>query len=147
MATTTIDAEEIGKFFTSIFGLDVKLTDSTSDAPASGAYATYVDGDGNEKGHIFCDLAGASILGAALTQIPMGAVEDAVETGEITDSLRENFDEVMNIAVNVFAGKVSGRLSLGSIETEGTPDLSKGSTFQLSVQRYGDGQINIWMDA
>lgn len=148
MSTLTIDTDEVSKFLTSIYGLEVNVQTTSDDSEQFGAVAHYVDGDGSPKGHIYCDLPAAAILGAALTQFPMGVVDDSLSSKTLADNLRENLEEVMNIAVNLFAGKVSGRLVLGSIDVSGEnkPDLSAGTGLKVSVQRYGDGYLNIALD-
>ncbi|MEL6106417.1 MAG: hypothetical protein AAFU85_10285 [Planctomycetota bacterium] len=147
MTTTdkTIDTAELAEFLTDLYGIDISGKDSdatTCDAP--GALATYVNDDGEVRGHILCDVKAAAVLGAALTQIPKGGVEDAVESGQLPDNLRENIYEVLNISVNVFPHVK--RLVLRDVEFDAAninaEEVCKSSSaIELSVARYGDCTI------
>jgi hypothetical protein len=46
---------------------------------------------------VVCDLPLAASLSAALSVVPVQAVKDAIAAGALSDSLRENFGEVMNV--------------------------------------------------
>ena len=141
-ATETINATEFGQFLTDLYGLQITATEDASlKCEKFGALATYVDGDGNEKGYILCDLQGAAILGAALTQIPMGAVEDSVSAGALTDNLKENVGEVLNIAVNIFPA--TSRLVLKDVSVDPASMIGHDEAIGLSlkVQRYGDCRL------
>ncbi|MEO1527534.1 MAG: hypothetical protein AAFX06_19065 [Planctomycetota bacterium] len=147
MTTTdkTIDIGELAEFLTDLYGLDITGKESTATACAApGALATYVTDEGEVRGHILCDVRAAAVLGAALTQIPKGGVDDAISSGQLPDNLRENIYEVLNISVNVFPHVK--RLVLRDVEFDSaniTPeDHCKDATaIDLSVARYGDCTI------
>jgi len=138
-------AASISSFLTDLYGLNVTATKNESlELATIGAVASYADGDGNAQGHIVFDLPAAAILGAALTQIPNGAVEDAVKAGKLPDNLRENVGEVLNIAVNLFVSHSELRLVLNEVlfdadAAAAAVDLPQVSSVDLKVQRYGDG--------
>lgn len=142
-------AEEATSFFTGLFGLKVTAeVDPSVDVDAVGALATYVNDEGEVKGRILCDLQGAAILGAALTQIPMGRVEDAVKEGSLPENLQENLSEVFNISVNLLPGHVSQRLVLQNAgfnaDCEGVDEAkAEGTALKLDVQRYGQCVLKI----
>ena len=151
MSTTkpAVSAEEIGKFFSDLFGLSFTTKEDTSlTCDRFGVLASYVDGDGAVKGRILLDLQGAAILGAALTQVPMGAAEDAVDAGSLPDNLCENVEEVLNIAVNVFPAQGSQRLVLKTVTTDAAdkPELTDAVALSLDVQRYGTCQMFVFCD-
>lgn len=145
---TPICVEETGKFFSDLFGLSFTAKEETLTCDKFGALATYVDGEGAVKSRILLDLQGAAILGAALTQVPMGAAEDAVDAGELPDNLRENVEEVLNIAVNVFPAQSSQRLVLKEVTTDSAnaPDTAGAVGISMNVQRYGVCKMFVFCD-
>lgn len=56
---------------------------------------------------VICDLPLAASLSAALSVVPVGAVKDCIAAGAVSESLRENFGEVMNVVRRFVCG--SGR--------------------------------------
>ena len=141
--TQNIDSEAVGEFLTNLYGLTISATEHAGACDSFGALATYVDGTGEVRGQILCDLEAGAKLGAALVQIPMGAVDDAVESKSIPDNLLENLKEVLNIAVNVFPGQ-SERLVLQDVFVEDPgSELPNKSFLKLDIQRYGSCVIGI----
>ena len=140
MTTATSNCEEISEFLTNLYGLSVTVSAGTGAPESVGVSASYVDSEGAVKGHIHCDVAAAAVLGAALTQIPMGAVEDAVSTGVLPDNIRENVSEVLNIAVNLLPEQENNRLVLSGVEfgslADGVEGLSSVGVLELAIQRY-----------
>jgi len=146
MTTTTPESVsgEIAQFLTELYDLEITATaDDSIECQQFGVLASYVDSDENIKGQILCDLPLAAMLGAALTHIPMGGVEDAIASGRLPENLSDNLAEVLNIAVNLFPHHESSRLVLKDVVLEGTADQlqSLESTVKLAVaiQRYGQG--------
>lgn len=147
MTTTLETANNISSFMTDLYGLKVKATEN-SDLQVNklGAIATYVDDDGEIRGHIYCDFAGAAILGAALTQIPLGGVEDAIKNESLPANIRENISEVFNISVNLFPDHTSIRYVLKDVAFEAdadavAKDLTPSVRVDLDVTRYGKGSL------
>ena len=142
-AETTNLAEETASFLTNLYGLKVTAKEDSEVTDFSfGALGTYVNDDDEVKGKILCDLQGAAILGAALTQIPMGRVDDAVKSGSLPENLQDNLSEVFNISVNLLPGHHTHRLVLReTIFEAGSTDVdsikSEGVGVVLEVQRYG----------
>ena len=139
------NADNISSFMTDLYGLEVKASENAElKLSTIGAVATYTDDSDNVHGHIVLDLPAAAILGAALTQIPMGGVEDAISSGKLPDNIRENISEVLNIAVNLFPSHTTLRLVLQGVvfdaeAVEAAKDLPQVLSVDVSVQRYGDG--------
>lgn len=142
--THSVDAGEIAEFLTGLYGLEIKVEAAPGAVcESAGAMASYADSEGVERGKILCDLPAAAILGAALTQVPMGAVEDAVTAGKLPENLSENVSEVFNIAVNLLPASQSARLVLKEVTTEfGEVPASDGAVaLTLDVQRYGSCKL------
>lgn len=151
IASPAIPADEIGKFMNHLFGLKVSATTIKPQEhihpPA--AVAIYTDGDGSVRGQIACDLRCVAILGAALTQIPMGAVADSLESGELSANLRANAYEVFNISVNLFSYRPSRRVVLSEVRFEQNAALAESQSswrrdaFQINIERYGSGHLQL----
>lgn len=136
---------EVVDLMKGLFGLEVKATD----APASDNYsiAEFNDDTGAPAGYIACDLAGGCRMGAALTQVPAGRVDEAVAEGNLPDTLAENLDEIFNICVNLIAPAAGSHVTLKRVthgsDSAGFADLSDGMgtrnavEFGLEIARYG----------
>jgi len=147
------DCESVQQFFSGLFDLEVSgkvLPDAT---PTLFAVAEYVDDDEKICGYIGCDIDLACKLAAALTRIPAGGVEDAIEAGELSENLVENLFEVLNIGVNIFDTGTSHHMVLQQV-LRGSEAIAANSlqeslasatclTVELDVERYGTGQIAI----
>ncbi|MEM6471459.1 MAG: hypothetical protein AAF802_17990 [Planctomycetota bacterium] len=148
MATANFEnlAAESGSFLTNLLGLKVTVSESTAPDPVA-VVAAYVDSNDVERAQILCDLSSAAMLGAALTQIPMGSVEDSIECGELSDNLKENVSEVFNISVNVLPNHDTHRFVLKEVrfgeEATSSDDVTQSEDFEIEVQRYGKGHLRI----
>ena len=99
--------DDVGSVFADLLGRDVdaRALGSPSEITA-GLTASFVDGD--DVSHIACiaDVAAAASLGAALTMVPAGRVEENVGEGAVDPSLAENFYEICNILSSIFHPQV-----------------------------------------
>ncbi|MCC9600508.1 hypothetical protein LOC67_08040 [Stieleria sp. JC731] len=147
-ASSNISAEDVGSFFKNLLGLQIKACDSDGEV-TPGAVAVYADSEGNPAGYIVTDVACAATLGAALTQIPPGIVKESIQTGQISENIRENIGEVFNISTNLLPSHQSKHLGLKSTDFDGgielpSPDkVTFDHTFELDVQRYGKGKMRL----
>ncbi|MFT5523733.1 MAG: hypothetical protein ACI9HK_001681 [Pirellulaceae bacterium] len=142
---------EIIALLTNLYGLDIQAAQNTTSGTGLVAIADYIDEDEEIRGFIGCDLNGSAILGAALTLIPMGSVEECLETGVLSDGIRENLAEVFNIAINLFSECKSRRLEIGEInfgdvaQQIAEEDFNDFEIvhFELTIARYGKGIFSI----
>ena len=142
--------DEISKFFTSLFGMTIGATEVGLPKKFDlVAVADYVNHVGEVRGVLACDLPCAAKLSAALTQIPSGAVEDAVAAGSLPENLIEILGEVFNISVNLFPESLNQRLLVRNVIT-GKPAAAMFANdfghatkayFQLAFPRYGTGVL------
>jgi hypothetical protein len=51
---------------------------------------------------VACDIEFAASAGAALTMIPADVVKECADDGEMTERIRENAHEVLNVAASLF---------------------------------------------
>ena len=99
MSATTIQApacSEVTELMKDLFGLNVSESSPTVHPLYS--IAEYCNPDGEAVGYMACDLATSCRLGAALTQVPAGRVDEAVKDGAMPENLAENLYEVFNIS-------------------------------------------------
>lgn len=148
MPATLIPADDVQRLFKDLYGLPVAAAVcEDSSIEIFGALANYVDSTDTVKGRILCDMSAAAILGAALVQIPPGAVEDAVAEKKLPGTLRENVSEVFNIIVNIFPAHLTERLVLKDVQTDAADvDTSNASVFTLTFPRYGEGKLFVFAD-
>ncbi|MFK7737128.1 MAG: hypothetical protein AB8B50_13925 [Pirellulaceae bacterium] len=152
MSTTTIslpDASETQQFFSDLVGQNLPTTVLQDDFETFGV-AIYADENGIPVGLIRCDLPGAARLGAVLTRIPRGAVDDCIKTRDFPEHIAENFDETLNIASNLFPNHVERRIALQESATgEKAADLlasvsiDEQYNFTLDITGYGTGCMGI----
>lgn len=134
--------KEVIEFIYALLGLEV------SDAPAEDdgdltSIAEYVTEGGEPVGYIACGLATACRLGAALTQIPAGHVDDAIKQGEIPENIADNLNEIFNINVNLLHSDAGERFVLGKSTHNGEAELAakldecETTVVSFNVERYG----------
>lgn len=142
---------EVMEFVNGLLGLAV--TESNESGSPANSVAEYVNANGDAVGYVTVDLAGGCRLGAALTQIPAGRVDEAISEGAIPDSLAENLDEVFNICVNLIHSANEERVVLGRsyhgeaandvISTVAAVDDAEKAQYVIDVARYGACTLTI----
>ena len=152
MSVVTLPQEtEVLELVGGLLGAAASSTAASSDDVHS--IAEYTDESGQRFGLIGCDLSGGCRLGAALTLIPAGRVDEAVAEGAIPDSLSENLDEVFNVFVALLTPVDGTRIVMGrSAHGSSHPDfeeLSKAlsesgpTAFGIDIPRYGQCTLHI----
>ncbi len=139
------------EFVNGLLGLAV--TESKEPPSPANSVAEYVDANGSLVGYVTVDLAGGCRLGAALTQIPAGRVDEAIGEGIIPDSLSENLDEVFNICVNLIHAADGERMVLGhslhgadateAIAKVAAVDDEDKAEYVIDIARYGACTLTI----
>ena len=75
--------------------------------------------------------------------IPAAVAADATSEGLVTENIRVNLYEVLNVCVNLFTEHTRSRLTLGKVEMHSTPDavppLAVSAQFLIQVPRYASG--------
>lgn len=85
--------------------------------------AVFQDDAGADVALCFCDWPIAAGLGAALTMIPAPAAEDMVADKELSDLVRDNLYEVMNMFSSLFMDNDSSHLKLVEVFAKGAKDI------------------------
>lgn len=114
MTTIQITPANLSSVLDGLFGCEKSTTQIEPPAAilAPRVVATYNDVEGEFKFAIVCDLPLANSMGAALTMIPPGGVEDATAAGEVPNNVGDNLYEVFNICSAVFADVYHHRILL-----------------------------------
>ena len=134
MPTTSLTTkDQVVQLLSDLYGLDVSEIEPST--PRIYSIAEYLNEESKAVGYIACDLETGCRLGAALTQIPAGRVEEAVKDGAMPDSIMENLHEVLNICVNLLTATGGGRVLLGRclLYTSPSPRDQRGSRMPSSA--------------
>lgn len=134
--------EEVSDFLADLLGAAVAAEKVSKSEPLRDpeecVTALYVEDDGRLGGACVADLPFAATAGAALAMMPKAVVDDALKAGELIESLRENFFEVVNILTALLAGPSVPHLRLDRLE-DGIPDEVR----EMFAEAPGKRQYNV----
>jgi hypothetical protein len=115
--------------------------------------AVYVDDRTATAAVIVADLPMSAFAGAAIGLIPKGGAEAAIEDRELSPSVKENFDEVLNVLASLF--NAEGEPHVRLYQTFGLKELppndliaisrtmGRRSDLKVTVAGYGSGRLSI----
>ena len=109
---------EVRQMLGMLFGnnLTISEVDALPTGMESGnAAAVFLADDNTPVTACVCDMKFAAFAGSALTKIPVGGAEDAAESGELTENMVGNLNEVMNICSRLFMNGSSPHLRLDKL--------------------------------
>lgn len=120
------------------------------ESPELGEIALMVDDEGTLAAIAVADLSLAAASAAALALVPNDAVTAAVEAGELSELLQENYYEVINIVSSLFNGNPERHVRLTTTHRVGDTDLDATVTqrladgagvhwFTVDIDGYGNG--------
>ena len=138
-----------------LFGNDLKINPGdpvATDADSKSVVAVFVSADGSPATACFCDFPFAAYCGAALSMIPKGGAEDAAKSGELSEMMRGNLNEIMNICSRLFISNDTPHVKLETLydkagelpeNARAMVDATTGrSDFKVSIPGYGEGHIS-----
>lgn len=114
--------------------------------------AVYVDDSLKTAAVIVCDLPMSAFAGAAIGLIPKGGAEAAIEDGELSATVKENLDEVLNVLASLF--NAGGEPHVKLYRTYGLRELppndiigisrtlGRRSDLAISIAGYGVGRMS-----
>ncbi len=106
MATVFTDlppAKEVRDLLEGLLGKDASFSDGDRLTDASKVLlGVYVDDQLGLRALVAMDVALAASVGAAIGLMPIGGVEDAIETGELFPAHEDNAAEVLNVMAALF---------------------------------------------
>lgn len=156
MATThpTPREVEVRQMLGMLFGNDLTISEAEElpvSVESNNAAALYVADDGTPVTACVCDINFAAFAGSALTKIPPGGAEDAASSGELTENMMGNLNEVMNICSRLFMSGSSPHLRLDKMYASiaELPDNAKTMLdtvsgrldLKVSIPGYGEGHL------
>jgi hypothetical protein len=118
-----------------------------ADAPYCGAYRNNAE---EPVAVCLCDKAFAAYAGAALSMLMPNDARKAAEHGTLTDVMRANLYEVMNILSSLFMNEHTQHLRMREMSTPATMDAavkaiatapSSHADFKVEIPRYGSGRL------
>ncbi len=149
------NAAQLGEFLRDLLGKEVTLT-AHAEELGTGATDGLVCGvlleeDGSVGGACIADLSAAAYAGASLAMIPKGAADEAIASGQLTPTLRDNFAEVVNIITGIVNNPIQPHLRMSGVE-DGVSDAVRDlliraagrSSFDLDVEDYGTGKFALF---
>ncbi|MHB1138030.1 MAG: hypothetical protein ACYC2O_03680 [Microthrixaceae bacterium] len=146
--------ETVGGMLTDLLGREVKCvwTPGTHELPRKGQIAIYSDDDEVAVAVAIADAGFICRTGGALVMVPSGGVNEAAESGEIPESLHENFAEVVNIMASLLNSDETPHVRLTAVVARDEIDAhpaaveimdspTKRRVFDINVDAYGRGRI------
>ena len=156
-----LNSEGMAYFFGMLFGKEVVVNQGEAirvESSDSVAVCTYRDARGKIVAGCLFDFSMAAYSSAALSMIPAGAAEDAIEENSLPESLQENLHEVFNVAVGFFGnGKVGPNLRLHEMSVYPPEDtdqlagtlssISARKGYAVDIEDYGSGNMILFLMA
>lgn len=131
-------AVEVRELLEGMLGRDVDMG-MTGDkvAPDSlGCIAgEYIDSFGKVHAVIAADLNIAAYMGAAIALVPAGGAEASIEDGFLSDTLRDNTAEVLNVMASMFNKDGHIHLKLGAVMDQAQAPI--GGTAERLMSGFG----------
>lgn len=136
-------------------GRSVELSDGNPVAAAAGTAVTavYVTDALSMAAIAVVDLPGAARLGGALGMLPRGGVDDAIHEKALSEPLKDNCYEVLNVLASVFNVTDAPHVRLyqlfGPGEAPPADVQALGATLgsrddlSMSIDGYGPGSLSI----
>lgn len=148
--------KEIRDLLTGLLGREVSLVPSSPYAPRPdepASVAVYVDDYLRITALVVCDLRLSAHAAAALGLVPVGGAEAAIEENTLTDTLRENLYEVLNVASSLFNAPGADHLRLYELHAAGPAlppavriqalTLGRREDLAVGIAGYGSGQLSV----
>lgn len=144
------DADSVAQLLAMIFGEDINVVDASADDFSDHHVATFVSREDQLVAISMCNLEFVAYSGAALSMIPKPAANDMIKDKDISDQIKANFYEVMNICSKLMISDTSPHLRLVDVLEPGAPSEQAMTTlesaantvcFDVDIPRYGKGRI------
>lgn len=112
----------------------------------------YLDDTDQPVAASVCELRFIANAGAAMTMVPAGIAEEAIQTNEVTTTMSDNAYELMNMVSRYLIDSTSPHLRIGKMykKTElpvtvktVLEQAAKQRTFSVTVPNYGQGSFQI----
>jgi len=148
--------KEIRDLLTELLDREIQVAPSSPLAPTGKTpctVAVYVDDTLQVTSVIAFDLALSAHAGAAIGLVPVAGAQAAIEDGILTDTLRDNVYEVLNIAASLFNKDGATHVRLYDAHHIGNPlpgdvlaralTLGRREDLAVEVGGYGSGRLSV----
>ncbi len=148
--------KEIKDLLDGLLDKDVTLAPTSPLAPSPAnpvSVAVYVDDSLQVRALIACDLALSAYAGAALGLVPPNVAAEEIASGTVSENLRENLYEVLNIAASLFNVPDAPHVRLHGLHPAGEPTppavlaqcltLGRREDLAVAIGGYGSGQLSV----
>jgi hypothetical protein len=148
--------KEIRDLLTELLDRDVQVSPNAPLAPTANNPCTvgvYVDDSLQVTSVIAFDLPLSAHAGAAIGLVPAAGAEAAIGEGILTDTLRDNVYEVLNIAASLFNVDGATHVRLYDVHHAGLPvpgdilaralTLGRREDLAVDVAGYGPGRLSV----
>jgi hypothetical protein len=148
------DVKKIAQILGTLFdGLVVKPGGAFDQTPAGGAwFGVFVADNGDPVALCGADGNLAAGFGAAFSMLPVAAAKDAAKSRALTDVMKENVREIMNICTRLMMDDTSPHLKLVQIYAANSLPAPAAALlsaprgrreFQLQLPKYGEGVLTL----
>ncbi len=131
-----------------IIGDDAALTPADPCAAEDlSFFARYVDPDGALVAACVADFPSAVALGASLSMIGAGGIDDMLADKKLSETANDNFYEVMNMFSSLFMDDATSHLKLTTVDdaSEALGEISlpdcERRDYSVEAGRYGSGNV------
>lgn len=133
-------------------GMEVKAGNKVDPAARGAQVAVFISDEGEPVAACACDSGFAAAAGSALSMLPPLAAKDAARTGELTEVMQGNLNEIMNICSRLVMSDSSPHLRLEKVyPAAGVPAAAKAllaaptarADFEVGLPKYGPGLVSV----
>lgn len=133
-------------------GMEVKPGVRVDPAGRGAQVAVFISDDGEPVAACACDAGFAAAAGSALSMLPPPVAKDAARTGELTEVMQGNLNEIMNICSRLVMTDTSPHLRLERVYPGASvPASAKAllmapaarADFEVGLPKYGPGFVSV----
>jgi len=140
--------DELHGLLQMLFGEDatVETIEQVEGVAPTNYTASFVNQQETHVANCCADLPFVAYAGAALSMLPKDFADDvAGGKDEITDVMRDNFHEVMNILSTVLMNDSTPHLRLNDVTTNASESLAEAASksFKVEIPKYGSGVFTL----
>ncbi len=147
---------QIRELLTGMLDRDITMGPTSPFAPSPlhpATIAVYTEDSLEIRALLLLDLPLSAYLGAAIGLVPPGGAAAALEAGGLPDNIKENINEVLNIATSLFNVDNAPHVRLYAVHPAGDEmpghlqmmalTLGRREDMKIDIQGYGTGRFSI----
>lgn len=156
MAVHLPHPQQVRDLFAQLLSRDVRLGPGNPVTPGErtpASVALYADDDGHPRAVLACDLQLSVRAAAALGVVPLRHAEVSIRGGSLTETLRDNLHEVVDVAARLFNDGGGTHVRLDALHPAGwsMPDdvraaaltLGRREDLAMDIGGYGLGRLSV----